>query len=331
MRPAPPGVRVRPGAGWRPALEREPAVAVPHHRHDGETDHADDRSASGRRPHLARSHPLQRPRRRGALRGRALQGYGRWRHSSHRHRGAGRRIGAARGASWSRASRSRRCFRPARKSSCVPGCAAGAADRFGGTSPREFSTTAARGAERRAFGRPAGGEPAGHQRSGIRTRREDAVAYRDREVGKRRDRERYHRRVAERRTAGRARDARLRAAGKLRRNPARAREYERERSRRQVEARRKAGLCVRCGTAAAAVGRSSCGPCLATRREADRIRYHKAKKAGLKYGGSQAQSRARCQPQAPGGTPQGERLHAVRAPASGRRRDRLRALPHCET
>ena len=142
------------------------------------------------------------------------------------------------------------------------------------------------------------------------------MAYRDREVGKRRDRERYHRRVAERRVAGfcekcgrrppapgrpvcgacaekaraagRARDARLRAAGKPRRDPARAREYERERSRRQAQARREAGLCVRCGTAAAADGRSSCGPCLAKGRETDRLRYHKAKEAGLKYGGKSA-------------------------------------------
>ena len=139
------------------------------------------------------------------------------------------------------------------------------------------------------------------------------MAYRDREVGEQKDRERYHRRVAERRAkglcdkcgrcppapgrpicgacavkaraAGRARDARLRAAGKPRRDPSRARQYERERSCREAEARRQAGMCVRCGTAPAAGGRSSCEPCLAKKREADRIRYRKAKDAGLKYGG----------------------------------------------
>ena len=139
------------------------------------------------------------------------------------------------------------------------------------------------------------------------------MAYANPSVGRARDRERYHKRAAKRlaaglcpkcgrlppepgrslcgpcaekqRVAGQARDARLRAAGKPRRDSARAREYERERSRRQAEARREAGMCVRCGTAPAAGGRSSCGPCLAKKREADRIRYHKAKGAGLKYGG----------------------------------------------
>ncbi len=49
--------------------------------------------------------------------------------------------------------------------------------------------------------------------------------------------------------------------------------------------RREAGMCVRCGAAPAVDGRSSCEPCLAKRRESDRDRYHKAKDAGLKYGG----------------------------------------------
>ena len=139
------------------------------------------------------------------------------------------------------------------------------------------------------------------------------MAYADPEVGRSRDHARYHRRIAERRAAsfcrkcgrcpptpersvcepcaekqraaGRARDARLRAVGKPRRDPGRAREYERERSRRQAEARREAGMCVRCGVAPAAGGRSSCEPCLAKKREADRIRYRKAKDARLKYGG----------------------------------------------
>ena len=139
------------------------------------------------------------------------------------------------------------------------------------------------------------------------------MAYADPSVGRARDRERYHRRVAARRAAGlcekcgrrppapgrpicdacaekaraigRARDARLRAAGQPRRDPGRTREYERERSRREAGARREAGRCVRCGTAPAAPGRSSCEPCLEKKREADRRRYRKAKDAGLKYGG----------------------------------------------
>ncbi len=139
------------------------------------------------------------------------------------------------------------------------------------------------------------------------------MAYRDQEVRKQRDRERYHRRIAKRRAAGlcpkcgrrapapgrpicgvcaeksraagRARDARLCAADQPRRDPGRAREYERGRSRREAEARRQAGMCVRCGTAPAAGGRSSCEPCLTKKRAADRIRYRKAKDARLKYGG----------------------------------------------
>ena len=139
------------------------------------------------------------------------------------------------------------------------------------------------------------------------------MPYRDIEVQRARDRERYHRRAGARRAAGlcpacgkrppapersvcepcadkrnrtsRARDARLREAHLPRRDLRRAREYERERSRREAEVRREAGMCVQCGTAPAAAGRSSCEPCLEKKREADRRRYHRAKDAGLKYGG----------------------------------------------
>ena len=142
------------------------------------------------------------------------------------------------------------------------------------------------------------------------------MAYRDHEVRKQRDRERYHSRVAKRlaagrcprcgqrppapgrsvcgvcaeksRAAGRARDARLRAAGKPRRDPGRARECERERSRRQAEQRRETGLCSKCGRTPVEPDRRTCGPCLVKKREADRIRYHKAKDARLKYGGKSA-------------------------------------------
>ena len=189
------------------------------------------------------------------------------------------------------------------------------------------------------------------------------MAYRDLEVRKQRDRERYHRPVAERRPAGlcakcgrcppapgrsicgacaekarasgRARDARLRAAGKPRRDPGRAREYERERSRRQAEARRDAGQCVRCGTAPAAGGRSSCEPCLAKKREADRIRYHEAKHAGLKYGGKavavkrkagRIASKRRQENRHDSGC-----MYELQTPSARRGRRDLRALPHRAT
>ena len=142
------------------------------------------------------------------------------------------------------------------------------------------------------------------------------MAYRDPEVQKRKDRERHRRRVAERlaaglcpkcgkrppapdrsvcdgcaekgRAAGRARDARLRAAGQPRRDPDRAKAYERERSRRKAERRREAGLCGKCGRNPVAPDRRTCDPCAAKRREADRIRYAEAKAAGLQYGGKPA-------------------------------------------
>lgn len=102
------------------------------------------------------------------------------------------------------------------------------------------------------------------------------MPYRAPNVGRQKDRERYHRRVAERpaaglctkfgkrppapdrsicrpcagkaRAAGRARDARLRSAGQPRRNKEKARAYERERSRRQTADRIARGICTKCGT-----------------------------------------------------------------------------------
>ena len=139
------------------------------------------------------------------------------------------------------------------------------------------------------------------------------MAYRDLDVGRQRDRERFQRRVAERRAAGlcprcgerppapgrsmckpcgekrnragRARDAKLRAAGKLWRDPERARAYEHERDRRQTAERRAAGLCARCGTAPAAPERTACEHCGEKRREAERLRYAKAMAAGKLYAG----------------------------------------------
>ena len=147
------------------------------------------------------------------------------------------------------------------------------------------------------------------------------MAYRDPEVGKAKGRERFRRRVEKRRAAGlcprcgvgppapgrsicgpcagkcnrasRARDARLRAAGKPRRDTARAKEYERGRARRETEKRAARGSCTRCGKHPAMPGRKSCEPCLEKRRAADRARYAAGKAAGLKYGGADPEVKRR--------------------------------------
>ncbi len=93
--------------------------------------------------------------------------------------------------------------------------------------------------------------------------------------------------------AGRARDARLRAEGKPRRDAATARAAARKRDRRQADERRAAGICVRCGTAPAVDGRKCCETCLERRRAADRARYAAGKAAGLKYGGANAGAKRR--------------------------------------
>ena len=115
------------------------------------------------------------------------------------------------------------------------------------------------------------------------------MAYKYPEVGRARDRERFRRRSAERiaqgpcprcgerppapgrsvcepcgekrRAAGRDRDARLRVAGKPRRNPETARASERRRYRRQVAERQAQGICTRCGQAPAAPERTVCEVC----------------------------------------------------------------------
>ena len=99
------------------------------------------------------------------------------------------------------------------------------------------------------------------------------MAYRDIAKRRQRDLERFHRRNEQRRAAGlclkcgkvppapdrtlcepclkkrraadRARSARLRAEGKPRRDPERAKRYERERSRRQHAERKAAGICTK--------------------------------------------------------------------------------------
>ena len=145
------------------------------------------------------------------------------------------------------------------------------------------------------------------------------MAYADPAVQREKDRERFRKRTAERHAAGlcpgcgdrppaperalctpcaekrnragRARDARLRAEGKPRRDSARAREYERERTRREREERCARGICIRCGKRHAAPDRASCEPCLEKRREAERTRYAAGKAAGLPYGGADPNAR----------------------------------------
>ncbi len=145
------------------------------------------------------------------------------------------------------------------------------------------------------------------------------MGYRDPARQRAADRERFKKRTAERREAGlcprcgqmppepgralcascaekrnragRARDARLRAAAKPRRDLVKVREYERERTRREREERRARGICIRCGERPAASDRASCEPCLEKRREADRAKYAAGKAAGLPYGGADPDAR----------------------------------------
>ena len=140
------------------------------------------------------------------------------------------------------------------------------------------------------------------------------MAYADPAVGRAADRERFRKRTAARiaqglcprcgerppaperslcapcndrqNRASRARDARLRAEGKPRRDPEAARAYERERSRKETIVRLAERICTRCGKAPAAEGRASCEPCLEKRRATDRAKYAAGKAAGLLYGGA---------------------------------------------
>ena len=172
------------------------------------------------------------------------------------------------------------------------------------------------------------------------------MAYRDLDVGRRRDRERFRRRVAERRAAGlcprcgarprasgrsvcepcgekrnrasRARDAKLRVVGKPRRDPDRARAYERERAGRQTAEFRAAGLCTRCGQAPAAPEHTACESCAAKRREAERIRYAKARADGKSYGGRDPGAKRRSA-RAASRKRQHERRSAGRCTRCGRR------------
>ena len=139
------------------------------------------------------------------------------------------------------------------------------------------------------------------------------MAYRDIEKRRAGDRTRAARRRAERLAAGlcprcgkrppaegraecepcrdrcnatsRARDARLRAEGKPRRDRRKARAYERKRSKRERAERIAAGVCTSCGKVPAAPDSLRCEPCGDKRREADRQEYAEAKAAGKMYGG----------------------------------------------
>ena len=143
------------------------------------------------------------------------------------------------------------------------------------------------------------------------------MAYKDPDVGRARDRERFARCATERRAKGlcprcgerppaldrsvceacgekrrtseRARDARLRAAGKPRRDPEKARASERRRYRRQVSERQAEGLCTCCGKAPSAPERAVCEGCGEKRRDAERTRYA----AGKPYGGRDPEARRR--------------------------------------
>ena len=147
------------------------------------------------------------------------------------------------------------------------------------------------------------------------------MAYRDPEVQRSRDRERYHQRTEARRAAclclrcgkrppepgrtnctscaernrkkERARNERLKAEGRPRRDPAKRKKTERERYRRTVDDRIARGRCPRCGKRPPAPERSTCDVCAEQIRAMARARYAKGKKKNLKYGGRPVESRRR--------------------------------------
>ena len=136
---------------------------------------------------------------------------------------------------------------------------------------------------------------------------------------RRKDRERYHQRTQARRAAGlclrcghdepvaglttcsacaqknrereQARNERLKAEGRPRRDPARRKAADRERYRRAAEDRAARGLCRRCGKAEPEPDRKLCPACADKVRAMARERYHRGKAAGLAYGGRPAESR----------------------------------------
>ena len=147
------------------------------------------------------------------------------------------------------------------------------------------------------------------------------MAYRDVAKRRQRDLERYRRRTESRRAAGlclkcgktepepertlcapcsekrnaadRARNARLRAEGKPRRDPEQAKLYERGRGRRLHIERKAAGLCTQCGTAEARPDRTTCEPCAEKRRARDRDRHARLKAEGTPCGGRDPEAKRR--------------------------------------
>ena len=91
--------------------------------------------------------------------------------------------------------------------------------------------------------------------------------------------------------ASRARDARLRAGRKPRRDPERARRHGRERDRKLYAERAAAGICTRCGRAPARPERTTCGPCAEKHRARDRKRDARARAQGMPYGGRDPEAR----------------------------------------
>ncbi|MXY65741.1 MAG: hypothetical protein F4Y85_11035 [Gammaproteobacteria bacterium] len=147
------------------------------------------------------------------------------------------------------------------------------------------------------------------------------MAYADPDRRRASDRERYHRRTEERRAAGlcircgkrepipgrsncptcaelnrkreRARNGRLKAEGRPRRDRVKSRETEKKRYRRTADERIARGLCPRCGKRSPEPDRALCAPCGDKVRTMARARYHKGRAAGLKYGGRRMESRRR--------------------------------------
>ena len=93
--------------------------------------------------------------------------------------------------------------------------------------------------------------------------------------------------------ASRARDVKLRAAGKPRRNLEKARAYNKKHSRQAAAEHRARGLCPKCGKEPPAPGRSICAPCAEKHRASARARYAEAKAAGKLYGGRDPEGRRR--------------------------------------
>ncbi len=76
-------------------------------------------------------------------------------------------------------------------------------------------------------------------------------------------------------------------------DPARAKEYERQRYHRRTAERRAQGLCSKCGKEPPEPERSLCTPCAEKKRKAARARYAKGKAEGMLYGGRNVETRRR--------------------------------------